>query len=141
MVEVFEWHTRSDVVLLRQECVGEEELAGYGVADIDAPAAMLDWFSGRGYVARGIPTDLSTRLRIQGYLGGGCESPSVVCAANLETLSGTTFTSGEERLGFSFVCALPRETEFCRDRRDDYCDLNQELWSACLTGRGLESYL
>mgnify|MGYP001822887851 CR=1 FL=1 len=99
-VQVIEYHGVENTESLSQECV--DVPAGTPIGD---QWSMLEWFDERGYIVRGVPASISTRVQLVGFDAPGCPSPNnaTVCAVSGESLSNTTW-SGGEAIPFLFVC-------------------------------------
>jgi hypothetical protein len=98
-VQVIEWHTVEDTEALDLECLNVED-----PTEIRDAWSMLEWFDERGYVVRGVPVGVSTRVQLVGFPARDCPpTGATICAVNGEPLSGTTF-DGEEVVPFSFIC-------------------------------------
>lgn len=106
-VEVIEESGGRPTAVRSSECVDDLEVT------LTRPIDLIDWFAERGYLARDIPTDVPTRLKLVAFAATGCqlseEGMPRVCAASQDTLSDAGYSEGDT-LSLSFFC-LPPEGE------------------------------
>jgi hypothetical protein len=74
-IEVFRWAGWDGQDELDTECVSITDDAS--VDSIESPESLMAWFDRRGYVARSIPTDEVSIVRVRGYPVRGCPTEDV----------------------------------------------------------------
>jgi len=135
-VQVIEFHGVENTETVATECV--DVPAGTIIHD---QWEMLEWFDDRGYIVRGVPVDMSTRIQLVGFRSTGCPNPAdaTVCAITAESLTGTTYEGGEV-IPMWFVCACdlscgPLEGETLR-----LWTLNTQYFDNCLHFESLDEF-
>ena len=110
-IEVIEWYSGAAGATLVSEC--SENIDDF---QIRHPRQLIDWYSEQGYLVRGIPAEIPTRVQLVGFLNTDCEVEwrplgPLVCGLTEGVLTEDTYSSGDP-LRFTFACvADPRAPE------------------------------
>ncbi len=108
-VEAIEWESGTPGPPIASEC--SDNIRDFYIRH---PRQLIDWYTDQGYLVRGIPADVPTRVQIIGFLNNDCTIEwrplgPLVCGLTEGVLTEDTYSSGDP-LRFTFACvADPRD--------------------------------